>query len=67
MESKLKKSFDKISWKTSHIAKYDDKNTYAKVSKSSDNRSVKIELSRLPNELYDDILKYITNKVNGEC
>ncbi len=38
-----------------------------KFSKSSDNRSVKIELSRLPNELYDDILKYITNKVNGEC
>ncbi len=25
MESKLKKSFDKISWKTSYIAKYDDK------------------------------------------
>ena len=64
MENKLKKATDKVTWKTTQLAEFDDKNTYAKISKSSDNRNLKIELSRLPSELYDDIVQYISAKVN---
>ncbi|MCD9522961.1 chromosome partitioning protein ParB [Photobacterium carnosum] len=65
MEVKLKKPTDKVTWNTTTLADFDDKNTYAKVLKSSDNRSLKIELSRLPSELYDDIIKYVSDKVNA--
>jgi ParB family chromosome partitioning protein len=65
MEIKLKKPTDKVTWNTTTLADFDDKNTYAKVLKSSDNRSLKIELSRLPSELYDDIIKYVSDKVNA--
>jgi ParB family chromosome partitioning protein len=66
MEIKLKKPTDKVTWNTTTLADFDDKNTYAKVLKSSDNRGLKIELSRLPSELYDDIIKYVSDKVNAE-
>ncbi|MGF1907428.1 ParB family protein [Aliivibrio salmonicida] len=65
METKLKKSTDKVTWDTTTLADFDDKNTYAKVLKSSDNRGLKIELSRLPSELYDDIIKYVSDKVKA--
>ncbi|PSW25694.1 chromosome partitioning protein ParB [Photobacterium phosphoreum] len=65
MEVKLKKPTDKVTWNTTTLADFDDKNTYAKVLKSSDNRGLKIELSRLPSELYDDIIKYVSDKVNA--
>lgn len=65
METKLKKPTDKVTWKTTTLANFDDKNTYAKVLKSSDNRGLKIELSRLPSDLYDDIIKYVSDKVNA--
>ncbi|MCD9515615.1 ParB family protein [Photobacterium carnosum] len=66
MENKLKKATGKVTWKTTSFAEFDDKNTYAKISKSSDNRNLKIELSRLPSELYDDIVQYISAKVNSK-
>ncbi|GEK14621.1 hypothetical protein [Aliivibrio fischeri] len=56
METKLKKPTDKVTWNTTTLADFDNKNTYEKVVKSSDNRGLKIELSRLPSELYDDII-----------
>ncbi|OCH32014.1 chromosome partitioning protein ParB [Aliivibrio fischeri] len=65
METKLKKPTDKVTWNTTTLADFDDKNTYAKVLKSSDNRGLKIELSRLSSELYDDIIKYVSDKVNA--
>ena len=65
IETKLKKSTDKVTWDTTTLADFDDKNTYAKVLKSSDNRGLKIELSRLPSELYDDIIKYVSDKVKA--
>ena len=65
MEVKLKKPTDKVTWNTTTLADFDDKNTYAKVLKSSDSRGLKIELSRLPSELYDDIIKYVSDKVNA--
>lgn len=66
MNNKLKKATNKVIWKTTSLAEFDDKNTYAKISKSSDNRNLKIELSRLPSELYDDIVQYISAKVNSK-
>lgn len=65
METKVKKPTDKVTWKRTTLADFDDKNTYAKVLKSSDNRGLKIELSRLPSELYDDIIKYVSDKVKA--
>lgn len=66
MENKLKKNTGKVTWKTTSLAEFNDKNTYAKILKSSDNRSLKIELSRLPSEFYDDIVQYISAKINSK-
>ncbi|QFT13497.1 ParB family protein [Vibrio sp. THAF190c] len=64
IEAKLTKKEAKVSWKTESIAKFEDKNQYAKVSRSSDKRGLKIELSRLPTEMYDEIVQFISDKVN---
>ncbi|MFA0464617.1 ParB family protein, partial [Vibrio sp. 10N.261.45.F1] len=66
MESKLLKGKDKISWKTKPLALFDDKNKYAKVSHSSDKRGLKIELSRLPVDVYDDIIRFVSEKVQDK-
>lgn len=66
LESQLEKGTSKVTWDTSSLANFSDKNTYAKVSQSSDKRGLKIELSRLPSELYNDIIQYVTEKVEKE-
>ncbi|CAE6960711.1 DNA binding (plasmid) [Vibrio sp. B1REV9] len=65
MESKLQGKANKLTWKTEPLATFSDKNTYAKVSRSSDKRGLKIELSRLSPGLYEDIIGYITDKVKS--
>ena len=64
IEVKLAKKVSKVSWNTESIAKFEDKNQYAKVSRSSDKRGLKIELSRLPAEMYDEIVQFVSEKVN---
>lgn len=66
MESMLQGTSNKPTWTTQALAEFSDKNTYAKVSRSSDKRGLKIELSRLSRELYEDIIGYITDKVKRE-
>ena len=63
MESQLRDNDDKLTWHTEQIKHFDDKNTYAKVSQSSDRRSLKIELSRLPREVYDEIIAFVKLKI----
>ncbi|MBJ2148257.1 chromosome partitioning protein ParB [Vibrio sp. IB15] len=64
IEAKLAKKEAKISWKTEAIANFENKNQYAKVSRSSDKRGLKIELSRLPAEMYDEIVQFVAEKIN---
>lgn len=63
MEAQIAMGTEKVSWDTQAIANFDDKNKYAKVSRSSDKRGLKIELSRLPTELYDDIIAFVEQRV----
>ncbi|MEF1225976.1 ParB family protein [Vibrio fortis] len=63
IEAKLAKKVAKVSWKTESIAKFEDKNQYAKVSRSSDKRGLKIELNRLPTGIYDEIVQFVSDKV----
>ncbi|WP_172380738.1 ParB family protein [Vibrio sp. Vb339] len=64
IEAKLSKNKAKVSWDTEPLAIFDDKNQYVKVSRSSDKRVLKIELSRLPVEMYDEIVQFVSEKVN---
>jgi len=64
MEAKLAKKAEKIAWNTESLANFEDKNQYAKVSRSSDKRGLKIELSRLPAEMYDEIVQFVTQKIS---
>ncbi|EMD1178586.1 chromosome partitioning protein ParB [Vibrio harveyi] len=66
LESMYLKGQPKKLWNTVHLANYSDKNTYAKVSRSGDKRGLKIELNRLSPELYDDIITYIKERINGD-
>ncbi|MEZ8822471.1 ParB family protein [Vibrio sp. 10N.247.310.23] len=63
IEAKLSKGDAKVTWETKALAEFDDKNQYAKVSRSSDKRGLKIELSRLPADVYDEIVRFISDKV----
>ncbi|MFS1421549.1 ParB family protein [Vibrio splendidus] len=63
IEGKLSKGNTKVTWETKSMAEFDDKNQYAKVSRSSDKRGLKIELSRLPADVYDEIVQFISNKL----
>ncbi|MFA1567084.1 ParB family protein, partial [Vibrio kanaloae 5S-149] len=63
IESKILKGNTKVTWETKSLAEFDDKNQYAKVSRSSDKRGLKIELSRLPADVYDEIVRFISDKV----
>ncbi|WP_135459098.1 ParB family protein [Vibrio echinoideorum] len=64
MAAKLSKDKAKVAWVTEPLATFDDKNQYAKVSRSNDKRGLKIELSRLPAETYDEIVQFVSEKVN---
>ncbi|MGR5367943.1 ParB family protein [Photobacterium damselae] len=64
MEIKALDKLVKNTWSTKSLAEFQDKNMYAKVSTSNDKRGLKIELNRLPSSLYDDIVNYITSKIN---
>ena len=66
MEVQLSKGKEKASWDTQPLAHFDEKNKYAKVSRSSDKRGLKIELSRLPAELYDEIVQFVEKKVSDQ-
>ncbi len=66
IEAKASKAPSPPRWDTQELATFDDKNKYAKVSRSSDKRGLKIELSRLSPDLYEDIIGYITDKVNSD-
>ena len=63
IEGKILKGNTKVTWETESLAEFDDKNQYAKVSRSSDKRGLKIELSRLPADMYDEIVQFISDKV----
>jgi ParB family chromosome partitioning protein len=63
IEGKILKGNTKVTWETKSLAEFDDKNQYAKVSRSSDKRGLKIELSRLPADVYDEIVRFISDKV----
>lgn len=67
MEAQIAKGTEKVSWDTQALASFDDKNKYAKVSRSSDKRGLKIELSRLPAELYDEIVAFVEQKVSDKA
>ncbi|MEH6534090.1 MAG: ParB family protein [Photobacterium frigidiphilum] len=54
----------KLVWATESLAEFDEKNKYAKVSRSSDNRCLKIELSRLSPELYVDLVDFLKTKIS---
>ncbi|CAK1694289.1 Chromosome partitioning protein ParB [Vibrio crassostreae] len=66
IEAKLLKGKYKVIWETKPLALFDDKNKYAKVSHSSDRRGLKIELSRLPVDVYDEIIQFISEKVQNK-
>ncbi|MGR5310833.1 chromosome partitioning protein ParB (plasmid) [Photobacterium damselae subsp. damselae] len=66
MEEKLPNKKTKNTWTTKVLADFEDKNTYAKVMYSNDKRGLKIELNRLPSNLYQDIVDYIENKIKNE-
>ena len=63
IEGKILKGNTKVTWETKALAEFDDKNQYAKVSRSSDKRGLKVELSRLPADVYDEIVQFISDKV----
>ncbi|MEZ8107216.1 ParB family protein [Vibrio cortegadensis] len=65
IEAKISKGNTKVTWETEALAQFDDKNQYAKVSRSSDKRGLKIELSRLPADVYDEIVQFISDKVQS--
>ncbi|RBW66669.1 chromosome partitioning protein ParB [Vibrio genomosp. F6] len=65
IEAKLSKGDTKVTWETEALAQFDDKNQYAKISRSSDKRGLKIELSRLPADVYDEIVQFISDKVQN--
>ncbi|MEZ9618168.1 ParB family protein [Vibrio sp. 10N.261.55.E12] len=62
IEANISKDSKKVSWNTQPLVKFDDKNKYAKVSRSSDNRGLKIELSRLSADVYDEIVQFVSEK-----
>ncbi|GEM77506.1 ParB family protein [Vibrio sagamiensis] len=66
MESKAQGKVEKATWTTQALAEFSNKNTYAKVSRSSDQRQLKIELSRLSPDIYEDIIAYVSDKVKAD-
>ncbi len=66
IETKSSKGNTKPRWDTQELATFNDKNKYAKVSRSSDKRGLKIELSRLPTDVYEEIIQFVSQKVNQE-
>lgn len=56
----------KATWETNKLAEFDDKNAYAKVSRSADRNMVKFEFSRIGSEKMNKIDSYIKRVLSGD-
>nr|ELR5167397.1 ParB N-terminal domain-containing protein [Providencia rettgeri] len=60
------KSSTKATWQTSDIMQFNNKDQYARISRSGNGRKVRFEFNRLSRSLIDDIERLIKLKLNKE-
>lgn len=51
-------------WIVEPLAQFDDKNQYAKLLRSADKRSLKVEFSRLSPEFYSELIEFIKSNIS---